>query len=424
MPNSRAFKDKDAQQLEYYNSESGCSDLSTSVSSSTNEELRERPPSRADWYEDCEEVQLGDRYDVQIFDEFENNNDDKVDRGYLSSPGHIRSAKRRERVSRRPKFKGRRARYLEPSTYHARKRRHQRVAAGWAEVFSTISEELLMEEGVQDSGCSSSRPSTVDTSTATQTSCSVTDVSTSTSKLRATPAVAMSTSNAGLDLQVPEAASERDLLIETCSSTAMLEKLSEESGLQAASFATLVFGPNSNSPDDVPKTERSVASAETSDGLLLLHMFLPALCSGLEQLSIQNLYATSSDTPLTKDRSNAMAEDGLIGPLDEDGEGPTHAIAAIVSNTVNVQPHLHSTPTEKPMKLEQSGRPDRNCVLVLTVSLLIVVFFVASVFFVRTSFRFGVPPDHSPEKAANNKVNVDANATNLDGKQRSVPGCK
>ncbi|KAL1466862.1 hypothetical protein MTO96_042464 [Rhipicephalus appendiculatus] len=170
-----------------------------------------------------------------------NDNNDKVDRGYLSSPGHIHSAKRRERVSRRPKFKGRRARYLEPSTYHARKRRHQRVATGWTEVFSTISEELLTEEGVQDAGCSSSRRSTDDMSTATQTSCSVTDVSATTLKLRATPAVAMPTSSASLNVQVPEPASDNDLLIEASSTTAVLEKLSEESGLQAASFTAPLY---------------------------------------------------------------------------------------------------------------------------------------------------------------------------------------
>ncbi|KAL1426469.1 hypothetical protein MTO96_003468 [Rhipicephalus appendiculatus] len=98
-----------------------------------------------------------------------------------------------------------------------------------------------------------------------------------------------------------------------------------------------------------------------------------------------------------------MAENEFTRPPEEDDEGPTHAVTTTVDNIVNVEPHFHSAPIEKPVKLEQSERPDRNCVLVLTVSLFVTVFFVASVFFTRSSFRFGVTPHHSPEKGANNK---------------------
>ncbi|KAH8024344.1 hypothetical protein HPB51_022463 [Rhipicephalus microplus] len=414
----KAFKDMDEWQREY--SESGRPDLTTSFSSSTSEEFGQRPPSRAGWHDSCEEVQFDDRYEAHIVDEFENSNNDDVHSGYLRSQDYSQSMKRCQWVSGSPRFKGKRARYLEPSTYHARKRRHQIVATGWAEVFSTISEELLREEAVQEAGCSSSRPSTADTSTAAQTSRSATEVSETTCKLKATPAVAMSTSTTNLNFQVPDPASQRNLLIETTSSMAMLEKWSDDSGLQATSFATLQFSPKSNLPDDVPKAEGSVNTTETSDGPLLLCTFTPALCSGLEKSSIINFDATSSDGSLTERRSNAMAE-GVSGLLEEDDEEPIHAVALVLNSTLNVEPHLQHAANEKPLKLDQMGRPDRNCVFLLTVSLLVAVFFVASVFYARTSFRFGAPPEHPLTKVANNKVDIDANATNLDGRQLSVP---
>ncbi|KAL3169585.1 hypothetical protein MRX96_045368 [Rhipicephalus microplus] len=271
--------------------ESSRADFATSFSNSTEEELRKRPPSRADWYDDCE-MQLNEPYETQVFDELKSNNNTVK----VASDHH--STKRRERVSRRPKFKEMRAQFLKPSIYHAGNRRCQIVTTGWVEVLSTIFEEPSRETALQEGWRHLSRPTSVSTSMATQTSCSWIEASEWTSNITQTPAVVKSSSSA----------SKRDLFLGTSSSTAMLEKPSVESGSPSASFAMLAFGQNRSSLDSVLTTEGGAESAETSDVVHRLPMCVPALCTCFKKLSIDNLHATLSDSPQTEQRCNSMAE--------------------------------------------------------------------------------------------------------------------
>ncbi|XP_070394240.1 uncharacterized protein [Dermacentor albipictus] len=414
-----AFEEKAASRREHRN-QSDNRTSPTSVTSSSDEDFIERPPSRAGWYDDCEEVQFSERYEAQPFYEFHNNNNNNnnVDSGFPSSRKRSRSSRRRvwdESRAGAPKFKCRRARSLNPSTYHARERKHKRVAAGWAEVFSAISEEHWRDEDLERAYSSSTGPSTLDASTRTQETCGVAGGSASTSKNRTPAAAVASTSSERLGLHVPETASERGFF-PGASSKAMLEEQSGEIGVQATSSETLVCGAERNSRDEVPENEESIDSTKTSGGLVLLRMFLPALRAGLEKFSVQNLRARLFGDPLPVE-SSAMAENELTASPYV--EAPAHAVAPVSGKMVSVERHLYPAPYEKLVEHGESVHPNRNYVLILTVCLLVAVFVVASTFFVSASSRFGLSPDQLPKRAAN--VEFGANATNLGSKRRPMP---
>ncbi|KAK8773265.1 hypothetical protein V5799_012202 [Amblyomma americanum] len=183
------------------------------IAVSSNEDFNERPSSRMGWYDGFEDPYYGAGPDSRRSNEFD---EDDVDRIYRSARN--RSSSKRRRYKRKEgvataKQKKRSA--LQRSSDHkSGSRRLKKVASGWTELFSTISEQPTVEEFEQDRCSFLTRLNVFTTSTVTLATCDAADSSSSVTTLQPPATAAASSSKEVLALRPPKSTLEGGALPE------------------------------------------------------------------------------------------------------------------------------------------------------------------------------------------------------------------
>ncbi|KAK8777921.1 hypothetical protein V5799_020738 [Amblyomma americanum] len=370
------------------------------------DDFRQRSRSGRSWYDDFEDRYFGDVSEAQHSNDFSDEYDDHIctpsrPRGYAKRNDHESSqgfATEKETASAvKPCLDG-----------GSRTKILKKVAPGWTEQFSTISEHPTMELAEQDTSRSLSHLKSLNTSTPTHRMSAVAGRCSSNATMQAHAATTVCESKEILALCPAEEMLEPVLFTEAFMAPTLTKEI-VESGSKESCCVTLAQAEEVR-PVDADEYKEGVPAYNNAFGTPSRVAFgnaLSAFSTRREETPTQDILQTTSTicgkfgygSPARSSEEMLPYEERLVPyvnlPPNETVQGHSR-MPALFMNLIDVERWLH---------------PDRGCILVLIMGLMVSVFVVASIFTVRVSFRLGLLSDKSSDKAANAEVTM--NATNV-----------
>ncbi|KAK8766218.1 hypothetical protein V5799_007001 [Amblyomma americanum] len=359
------------------------------------EKFSHRPPSKRDTYDDYGDYFLSEVCEARRYDEFEEGSDDSIYR----SARKRSSSKRRHRQGKRGSASTKRKKGSATKSSSDQKsgsRRLKKVASGWTELFSTISEQPTMEEAEQERHSFLKCLDINNTSTLTL--------------LQAPGAAAASSSGAMFPVPPTSGACSSKEVFALCP----LEPMPECGVHPEASITTSVKNELVDSGSDLSYGNRhsaeQVRSLDAVNGrevvpacgnlsggpsAFLCSELLPTLWFEREEQAGHDILTELSTIPLCFN-NGGTAEVPVETPLVKNPHGPYIKLPG-----KKIGRGLPRPPTayKKLVEVDRMMHPDRGCALVLAVGLLIAVFIVASSFLARGRLPWGLLSPGRPENS-------------------------
>ncbi|KAK8771584.1 hypothetical protein V5799_017008 [Amblyomma americanum] len=407
------------------------------------EGFKQWQPSWRSCYDDFEDRYFDDVADRQYFYKFDEDDDHNI----CLPPRQHSSSKRPDHRATQSVVtkKQEEVRILNPSSEPASGIKVlKRVASGWAELLPTVCEHPTMEQAEQDAQRSLTRLKTCNTSTLTHGMCTAGDTCSSTRTMQPPATATVCASKEILAICHPQDMSEPVPLPEASITPSLTKDIvgreSKESCRISMAQAEQVGPvdavedkeavPTSHNTFSTPPrvffgkvlsalstcreklaTKDVLARMSTIRRMFTPRVFLDKVLSALstcrEKLAAKAVLARISTiprkfaygAPAAVPETTLLDEEGLVPcvnlPYSETVQGPGRVPAAF-TEFVDVDGVVH---------------PDRGCVLILVVGLMVTMFVLASVLTARSSFRMGALSDQTSYQAVNAEAAV--NTTNF-----------
>ncbi|KAK8781651.1 hypothetical protein V5799_017009 [Amblyomma americanum] len=371
------------------------------------EGFKQRQPSWGSCYDDFEDRYFGDVSDRQYFHDFDEDDDDNI---CLPPRQHSSSKQPDHRATQSVATKMQEeVRILNPSSEQASEIKVlKRVASGWAELLSTVSEHPTMEQAEQDAQRSLSRLKTWNTSTLTHGMCTAGDTCSSTRTMQPPATATACASKEILAICHPQDMSEPVPLPEASITPSLTKDIVGRESKESCRIS--VAQTEQVGPVDAVEDKEAVPTSNNTFSTpprVFFGKVLSALSTCREKLAAKAVLARISTIP-RKFAYGAPAAIPETMLLDEEELVP--CVNLLYSETVQGPSRVPAAFT-KFIDVDGVVHPDRGCVLILVVGLMVTMFVVASVFTASSSFRMGALSDQTSDQAVNAEAAV--NATNF-----------